>query len=78
MLRAKQIIDLVQDKNKEVYISDPVTTITIQHSLGKIPSITVIDTTGRSIECDIDYSINPTEQITLNFSYAFSGKVLFN
>ena len=40
------------------------------------------ETLGREwlahVECDIDYSNNPTTELTLNFSYPFTGKISFN
>jgi hypothetical protein len=49
---------------------------TVQHNLGKYPSVTVVDSAGTVVEGDIHHdSLN---QVTLTFSAAFSGSAYCN
>lgn len=50
---------------------------TINHTLGKVPSVTVIDSGGNQIEGDVSYPI-PLTQVVLTFSAPFSGKAYLN
>lgn len=49
---------------------------TITHNLGKMPSVTIVDSADTEVEGDIQYtSVN---QVVVTFSGAFSGKAYFN
>jgi len=54
----------------------PATTWTIQHNMGKFPSITVIDT-GNSVVTG-HYTYTNNNNVVLNFSAAFAGKAYLN
>lgn len=48
----------------------------VTHNLGKIPSVTVIDSAGSEVEGDVAYT--SANSLTLNFSAAFSGTAYLN
>jgi hypothetical protein len=48
----------------------------INHSLGRHPSVVVIDSAGSAIISDVQY--NSEYQITVRFSAAFAGKAYLN
>ena len=48
----------------------------INHNLGKYPSITVIDSGGSEVIGEVEYV--DTNNVTLTFSAAFSGKAFLN
>lgn len=50
---------------------------TITHNLGKVPSVTVIDSAGDEIEGHVNYP-DPLTQVVLTFSAPFSGKAYLN
>lgn len=52
------------------------TTWVINHNLGKYPSITVIDSGGSEVKGEVEYV--DTNNVTLTFSAAFSGKAFLN
>lgn len=54
----------------------PVATWTINHTLGKYPSVTIIDSGGNVVEGDIEYINN--SQIVITFSASFSGSAILN
>jgi hypothetical protein len=54
----------------------PASSWTIQHDLGKKPSVTIIDSANTVVEGQIEY-INDNI-VTLTFNGAFSGKAIFN
>jgi hypothetical protein len=49
---------------------------TINHALGKFPSVEVVDSAGTVVVGNVEY-INDN-QITIEFSFAFSGKAYLN
>jgi len=51
-------------------------TWTINHNLGKYPSVTIVTSAGDEVEGDIDYTSINTVQLT--FSGAFAGKAYLN
>jgi hypothetical protein len=64
------------DKSYDHIQGSSSTTWTINHNLGKHPSIVVIDSAGNVIEGDPTY---PTlNQVIIHFSAAFSGKAYLN
>jgi hypothetical protein len=50
--------------------------ITVQHNLGKFPSVTVINSAGDEVEGDVSYI--DQNSLTVGFSGAFSGTVKCN
>ena len=52
------------------------TTVTVTHNLLKKPSVTVWDSSGDEIECDVHH--NSSNTLTLTFSAAFTGTVTCN
>tara|TARA_R110002153_G_scaffold113977_1_gene256540 strand:+ start:209 stop:472 length:264 start_codon:yes stop_codon:yes gene_type:complete len=48
----------------------------VTHGLGKLCSVTVVDTANTVVIGDITY--NSVNQVTLKFSGSFSGKAYFN
>ena len=49
---------------------------TIDHPLGKFPSVTILDSSGDEIEGDVRY-VSPT-RVTVTFSAAFGGRAFLN
>lgn len=49
---------------------------TINHSLGKYPSVTVIDSAGDEVEGTVTYP--STSQVVVTFTAAFSGTAYLN
>lgn len=67
------------DKNYVHNQSAPAKVWEITHNLGKIPSITVIDSFDRVVIGDVMYdSENPLNKLTIEFSGSFSGKATLN
>jgi len=66
----------VEDKTFVFNQSTPSTTWTIQHDLGKFPSITVIDTGDTVVTGQYTYTDN--NNVTLTFSAGFAGKAYLN
>jgi len=64
------------DKTFEHVQSTPSNQWIVQHNLGKYASITVINTSGDEMWCDVRH--NSKNQITLKFSRAFSGTAFCN
>lgn len=64
------------DKYFEFTQDTPSDTWTIDHGLGKNPSVTVVDSADNVVEGDCNY-INENKLI-LSFSSAFSGKAYLN
>ncbi|MBR6175067.1 MAG: hypothetical protein IKQ52_05725 [Bacteroidales bacterium] len=52
------------------------TSVTIQHNLHKRPSVTVVDTGGTELFCDVAY--NDDDNVTLTFSTAVRGTAYLN
>lgn len=49
---------------------------TIQHNLGKYPSVTIVDSGGNVVVGDVQYL--STDEISISFAGAFSGKAYLN
>lgn len=64
------------DKNFIFTQSSSSDTWTINHTLNKFPSVSVVDSAGSVVIGEITY--NSTSQITLTFSASFSGKAYLN
>lgn len=79
---AEQIEILTQiskDKHYEYIIATPVTSITIEHNLGKQPAISIIDSisgTGNDIFANVKRINN--NKVEINFSGQFTGRIVFN
>lgn len=60
-----------------VYEQSPASDVwTINHALGKYPSVTVVDSAGDEVEGNVNHvSVN---QVVLTFSAAFSGRAFLN
>jgi hypothetical protein len=65
-----------QDKQYEHIQSPASATWTVAHNLGKVPSVTVIDSTGRQVFGGVQHT--DTNNTILTFSAPFSGKAYFN
>lgn len=64
------------DKNFTFSQGVPTSTWIVPHNLGKLPSVTIIDSAGDQVEGSIHFdSIN---QVTITFSAAFSGVATCN
>ncbi|MBW6491864.1 MAG: hypothetical protein K0B15_11800 [Lentimicrobium sp.] len=68
--------DITADKHFIFNQGIPSTQWNISHNLNKIPSVTIVDTSGNEIEGEIIHINN--NNVTLNFSAAFAGYVLLN
>jgi|TARA_R100000935_G_scaffold46635_1_gene70137 hypothetical protein len=64
------------DANKVVQLSPANAVFVVTHNLGKLPSVSVIDTANEQVECEVTY--NSINQCTLTFNDQFSGQVTFN
>jgi hypothetical protein len=56
--------------------ASPLAVWVINHSLGRFPSATVVDSSGNMVEGDVVY--NSSNQVTLSFGVAFSGVAYLN
>jgi hypothetical protein len=56
--------------------STPATTWTINHDLGKYPSVNIVDSANDEVIGEVNYT--STSQIVIRFSAAFSGKAFLN
>ena len=68
---------IVSSNTAEEYIhyqTIPSTTWVVEHNLFGYPSITVIDSANSQVEGDVVF--DTVNQVTINFSYAFSGKAV--
>jgi hypothetical protein len=54
----------------------PSATWVVTHNLGKFPSVTVVDSTGRHVFGDVQYV--DANNVTIIFSGAFGGKAYMN
>jgi len=64
---------------KQAYIhtqSTPSATWTINHNLGRKPSVTIVDSSEKVVFGDITYVTD--NQLTVSFSAAFGGKAYLN
>ena len=75
----KAIADLVFDAADRHLVYEwatPETTVTVSHNLGKFPAVTVVDTAGSEIVCDVRHDDDNT--VTLTFSAPLRGTAYFN
>lgn len=54
----------------------PASVWTVAHNLGKRPAVTVVDSSGREVEGDVQHGSATT--LTITFSAAFSGTAYCN
>jgi hypothetical protein len=54
----------------------PATVWTVAHNLGKYPAVTVMDSAGTEVEGSVVH--DTTNQLTITFSAAFSGRAVCN
>ena len=66
----------VNDKNYVYEWATLESSVTVNHNLGKFPSVTIVDTAGSEIIGDITY-VNENS-VTLSFSAPMRGKAYFN
>lgn len=69
----------IQDTIKYAHIHTqdvPAAEWTVTHSLGKFPSVTIIDSTGNEVIGEVNFTSN--NQVVLTFNGAFSGKAYLN
>jgi hypothetical protein len=64
------------DKNYEHDQSSASATWVVNHNLGKKASVSVVDSAGTLILCEVEY--NSDSQITLTFDSPTAGKAYFN
>lgn len=64
------------DKNYEHDQSSASASWVVDHNLGKRASVSVVDSAGTIILCEVEY--NSDNQITLTFDSATAGKAYFN
>lgn len=48
----------------------------VQHNLGRYPAVTVVDSSGREVLGEVQYTT--LNSVTITFSAAFSGKAFFS
>lgn len=63
------------DAHYEVPFTD-LSTLVVQHNLGKKPAVTVIDSANTEIECEVVH--NDNDSLTIYSSAQFSGMVVLN
>lgn len=67
----------VQQKDSYTHIQGEASdTWTIEHNMGRYPSVTVVDSAGSAVFGDVTYTNE--NQLTVTFSVAFSGKAYLN
>lgn len=70
------IEEFVQNSSYTHTQSVPSATWTITHSLGRRPSVMIVDSSERIVYGDVSYDSD--NQITVTFSAAFGGKAYLN
>jgi hypothetical protein len=72
-------IDADLDKHYSHNQSSPSATWTITHNLGKVPSVSVIDSSGKLVYGTVELTEdNELNELTIYFNGAFSGKAYLN
>ena len=72
-------IDADLDKHYYHNQSSPSATWTITHNLGKVPSVSIIDSGGKLVYGIVELAIgNELNELTITFNGAFSGKAYLN
>lgn len=70
------VSSIAGDKNYEHEQSSPSATWVVSHNLKKRPSVTVVDSAGTEIICEVQHDSD--NQVTLIFDSSTSGKAYFN
>lgn len=79
MERIRELHELVMEKQDKHYTYEwrtLLSTVTVQHNLHKKPAVTVMDTAGNELFCDVCYTDN--DSVTLTFSEPVRGTAYFN
>lgn len=71
-----EISQNIQDLNYTHYQDVAAEKWTITHNLGKMPNVTVVDSSGRKVEADVLYNSN--NKLTIEFIGAFAGVAYLN
>lgn len=71
-----QLVSDAADRHLVYEWATPETTVTVSHNLGKRPAVTVVDTAGSEIVCDVRHDDDNT--VTLTFSAPLRGTAYFN
>lgn len=66
----------IQDKTFEFSQLIPAASWSIAHNLGKMPSVTIVDSSGTQVIGEVQYT--DLNNLTLSFSAAFAGKAYLN
>lgn len=69
-------LDNVQDKTFTFTQLTPAATWTIAHGLGKMPAVSVVDSSGSVVVGEVNYTDLNT--LIVSFSAAFAGKAYLN
>lgn len=73
------IVNTLTGVSNDTYIftqDTPQTTWTINHTLARYPSVSIVDSSGNIVEGDVQYTSNNT--IICTFSAGFAGKAYLN
>lgn len=74
-----RVIPAVGDKTFIFEQAVPSTTWTIEHNLGKRPSVTVVDSAGTVVLGQVTYDTDdPLNKVTVSFTVEFSGTAILN
>lgn len=79
MERIRELHELIIEKQDKHYTYEwrtLLSTVTVQHNLHKKPAVTVMDTAGNELFCDVCYTNN--DSVTLTFSEPVRGTAYFN
>lgn len=79
MERIRELHELIMEKQDKHYTYEwrtLLSTVTVQHNLHKKPAVTVMDTAGNELFCDVCYTDN--DSVTLTFSEPVRGTAYFN
>lgn len=72
----KSYVDSKADKNFIFYQSSAASTWNVNHNMGKMPAVVVVDSGDTTIIGDITYI--DTNNIVLTFAFPFAGKAYLN
>lgn len=68
--------EISADKNYIFEQTTPISMLTINHNLAKKPAVSVIDTNGDLVLCDVNYI--GSNSVSLSFSEPFTGTITLN
>lgn len=69
-------VGVSNDKNFVFVQATPSTTWSVNHNLGKFPSVSVVDSAGTQVQGRVDYA--DSNNLTITFVNQFSGKAYIN